>query len=874
MRRYKRVMTVALSAMVFASCALASPPPPPPAPAPVTPAAQDPAAGPTAQAAPRPAPALRSVEELTRTSRRYDGLFTLFQDTVSGATHMLIQPEQLDREFIYWAHTQDGVVDAGHFRGNFRDNRVFTVERAFNRIQFVVQPTRFHFDPENPLSRAALANVSPAVLASEEIVGRDRSSGALLIRADGIFLAEVLAQVRPSARPGTSPGFAIGTLSRTKTRYVDIRSYPLNTDVVVDYVFDNPSPLGSGGEGVTDPRSVTIRLQHTFLAMPEDGYAPRFEDPRVGFFTERQTDMLSTSPTPYRDVIRRWHLVRRDPEARLSEPVEPIVFWIENTTPTEFREAVRSATLAWNRAFEYAGFRDAIQVRVQPDDADWDAGDVRYNVLRWTASPEPPFGGYGPSFTNPRTGQILGANVMLEYSYVTNRIRQDRAFETAALSALEPLDPDHLADLETAGHCTAGLHLQNAALFGAQALRAAGVPEEEMTAYIVQSLYYLVLHEVGHTLGLTHNMMGTQLWDPDQLHDAHRTAHEGLYGSVMDYPAVNLARDRDRQGEYWVSTVGPYDRWAIAFGYDPRLDDARAREAHLARSTEPGLAFGNDADDMRSPGKAIDPRVNVYDLSSDAIGYAAWQMELARDLQATLLERYREPGDSYHALRNAYLILTSQQATAAAVISRYIGGVYVDRAMQGQPGAIRPFVPVGRGDQKRAMAALERHLFAPDAFAAPPELLGHLAMQRRGFDFMSDTEDPKVHGRALNAQRAVLAHLLHPTVLQRITDSRLYGNQYPLTEMMGDLTRAIFDADRRTHVNTFRQNLQVEYVARLAAIVEPGTGNRHDFVARSAALANLRHIDTLMAARGGDPETRAHAQHLRLLVRRALDRGA
>mgnify|MGYP002276960521 CR=1 FL=1 len=819
---------------------------------------------------------VKTIAEATRSSRRVDGLFTLFQDTITGETHMLVRPEQVGREYIYFAHTQDGVVDVGHFRGNFRDNKVVMVERDHNRVRLVTVPTQFWFDPDNALARASAANVSPAVLASVEIVARDTASGEVLVKADPIFRTEALHQVKPSPNPNAGPNsFSLGSLSRDKSTVVEMRSYPLNTDVVVDYVYENDTPRNGGSNGVTDARYVTIRLQHSLIEMPENGFRPRFDDPRVGYFTDRQTDMLSTSATPYRDLVNRWNLVKRDPSAAISEPVEPIVWWIENTTPEEFRGTIRTAVLEWNKAFEQAGFRNAVEVRVQPDDADWDAGDIRYNVLRWTSSPNPPFGGYGPSFTNPRTGQILGADIMLEYVFVTNRVAQDRLFGEAALAPIAPFEAQAIQDAELLGHCTLGMHLHNNALFGLHALRAGGASEVEVNEYIRSSLHYLLLHEVGHTLGLNHNMKASQSRPMSELNDAALTSRDGLYGSVMDYPDVNLAPRGTPQGEYFMTTVGAYDRWAIEFGYSPALESDEAEAARLerilSRSTDPRLVFGNDADDMRSPGKAIDPRVNINDLSSNAIDYAIHKMELTRDLMGGLLEQYDDPGASYHEVRNAYLILTGHQSTAASTISRYIGGVYVDRAMRGQQGGTQPFRPVAQADQERAMDALARYVFAPDAFEASPELIAHLAAQRRGFDHFVDTEDPKIHDRALNIQRGVLAHVLHPTVLTRMTDARLYGNGYSVAAMVGDLTDAVFQADARGNVNTFRQNLQLEYVNALARIVDEERGDDYDYVAKSAALANLRRIDRMLAGKGGNAETQAHTAHVRYAIERALE---
>ena len=168
--------------------------------------------------------------------------------------------------------------------------------------------------------------------------------------------------------------------------------------------------------------------------MPENDDQPRYDDPKVGYFLTQVTDMTSTSPTPYRDLVHRWNLVKKDASQAISEPVQPIVWWIENMTSLEFRETIREAVLEWNAPFETAGFKNAMVVKVQPDDADWDAGDIRYNVLRWTSSPRRPFGGYGPSFVNPRTSEISGTDIMLEYSFHTSRILYDDLFSLTRIA--------------------------------------------------------------------------------------------------------------------------------------------------------------------------------------------------------------------------------------------------------------------------------------------------------------------------------------------------------------------------------------------------------------------------------------------------------
>jgi len=204
------------------------------------------------------------------------------------------------------------------------------------------------------------------------------------------------------------------------------------------------------------------------------------------------------------------------------------------------------------------------------------------------------------------------------------------------------------------------------------------------------------------------------------------------------------------------------------------------------------------------------------------------------------------------------------------VSSRYIGGVYVDRALAGQEGATDPYRPVEEAKQKQAMALLREYIFGPEAFAVDASLLRHAAIQRRGFFHGAGTEDPKVHARAQGIQREILAHIMHPRTLQRITDSGLYGNSYSVNEMMGDLTDAVFADDSRTTVNTLRQGLQIMYVKQLITLM---ASNAHDHISQSNALSNLQQIKRDMARWRGDAPTRAHREHITFLIDKALDVG-
>ena len=814
----------------------------------------------------------KSISELTKSCKKIDGLFTIYQDTINGKIKMAISESQLEEEFIHFSQIADGVTDAGRFRGAYNSETIFYIKKYFDKIEFIAPNTNFYFDPESPLSKSKDANISDATFYSTKILAHDKTEKIFLIDANKIFLSEVLTRVKYPKRPGSSSSsFSLGSFDKEKSKINEIKNYPENTNLKTEYVYNNPNYLNGGSDAVTDARNISIKVFHSLIKMPDDNYEIRYEDPKVGYFTTQTRDMTSTGTTDYRDMIHKWRLIKKNPEAEMSEPVEPITWWIENSTPHEWRDVIKKAVLKWNIAFEKAGFINAVEVKIQPDDAEWDAGDIRYNVLRWTSSPNPPFGGYGPSMANPRTGEIIAADIMLEFVHFTNRVFSEKLYQDASLNMSLEENENEFNHNNSAHYCFAGEHTHENILYGKTVIPEYSNDDIILGKLEEDNMMRLIMHEVGHTLGLNHNMRASHLYSPEELTNPELIEGKAINGSVMEYPALNVSLDKEKQAQFSDVSVGPYDIWAIEFAYTPNMSEDEIAKI-LDRSTEPELAFGNDADDMRSSFRGIDPRVMIYDLSNDPIRFSIDRFKLNERIMGELKDKFLKDGSNYDDFRRGYYVLSSSSATAGTVISRFIGGVYVDRSLVGQEGGTKPYTPVSYDDQKRAFYALEKYIFAPNSFSVSNDIYNYLAKSRRGFAFSSGPEDPKIHDQVIGYQTRVLSHLLHPNTLQRIIDSELYGNQYKLTEFMTDLNDAIFKADIYSNINTFRQNLQAVYVTRLIEMVVGKSSNRFKVPAKSMAIVNLEKLAKKLKNNRGDLSSRAHKKHLRKLILNALEK--
>ncbi len=811
------------------------------------------------------------ITDKVKTSKKIDGLFTMYQDTTTGSVQIYVKKNQLGKEFIYQSFSINGPTALFLNQSMHRSTFVFKIEKAFDKLEFSRVNTSFWYDPTNAVSKTKNVDKPDAVFYADKIAATDDEG--YLVAVDGLFLSEKLDPVKPViVGPQAAFTFNLGAFNSSKSKYNQLRSFPNNTDIVVDLAYDNPTALVQGGPDITDARYIRVRMQHSLIEMPQNDFKPRRDDPRVGYFMQQVTDQTSISPVPFKDMINRWYLKKKDPNAALSEPVEPIVYWVENTTPVEYRQAILDAGAKWNEAFEKAGFKNAVIMKIMPDDADWDPADIRYNVIRWVASAQPAYGAIGPSFVNPKTGQILGADITVEWASGSGTPIIDELFNGPSIQQSDKLyfpgmSNDHYEN------CTLAQELKAQFVAGLTVLDATGASPAEIKEMHKQFLTYLIMHEMGHTLGLNHNMKSSQMLMPADLNNTAITHAKGLIGSVMDYPAINISSDRSKQGDYYTTKAGPYDLWAIEYGYSTFKEgeeEAGLRNI-LARSNQPGLEFGNDGDDMRAAGKGMDPRVNIFDLSGDEVSYAEDRFKLLNRVMGKLVQKYSKNGQSYAELRARYGTLNGQRSQMSAAVSRYIGGVYIDRSFPEQNSGSKPYTPVPLATQKKAMEVLSKYIFAPNAFDADAQVFPYLQPQRRGFNQNASGDDYRITTVLLNHQTGVLAHILHPATLQRITNSRLYGNQYSVADVMSDLTKAIFEADIKSNVNVYRQYLQTSFVEITAGIVDPKNAS-YDDVAKAAALNTLKKIKAMLnTAVSMNEETKAHRANLQFIITNALE---
>ena len=743
-----------------------------------------------------------------------EGMLDIYYETEEDTYYTIVDEENLSKEFIYFYYIISGAQAGGASGGDMGDSSVLEFRKFKDDIALYKKNTIFSYDESNNISKSTLTNILESFVGRFEV--KIEEDGKYLINIDKLFLGEMLVGLTPPKEYAEYYSLILGRIDDKKTYISRVKNYPKNTSIEVTYGFFNPSPKGSV-DAVPDARYSSIVARHMFVEMPDSNYEPRVADQRIGYFSTKITDLSTYDYFKGKDLINRWRLIKKDPSAELSEPINPIVFWVENSTPEEIKPFVVEAIELWNIAFEKAGFKNAVVAKIQPDDAEWDAGDVQYNVIRWASTPSPRYSGYGPSVANPRTGEMIAADIVQEFNSISYGYR---------LRKIWGYDEDN----------------------------------DPLRQWIIS----LTLHEIGHTLGLRHNFKASWLYDASEIHDTSVTGKNHI-GSVMDYDPINIAPEGVEQGNFFPTVPGPYDIWAITFGYTQEMNEVD-RENLLSQSTKPEFIFGTDDDAMGSPGGNTDPRNKRYDMSSDPITYSVQRLKIIDDKINELPEIFDEPGSTYTELKATFDSLLRDKGRFAESIAIQIGGVYSNRLVVGQEAGMTPFEVVPYEEQKRAMKALNEHLFANDAFVFNPDILKILQSEKRAASYGNSDDDPKVHDRVLRMQLSSLSFILHPRVMKRLTNSSKYGNEYLPNEVLQDIFDGIFVA--REIPNTFKMNLQSAYVDGL---IEAMSDERYDEISRSAIFNSLQKIRNYSNSSYGNKMVKGHFDYLNWKINNALD---
>ena len=630
------------------------------------------------------------------------------------------------------------------------------------------------------------------------------------------------------------------SVDKARTVWGKVLAFPKNIELEVRYTLAStkPGPIPA----VPDPSVFTLNVRYSISELPvHNGYRPRLADDRVGYFLTKvyNYDKLDLDGT-VTHYINRWNLEKIDPNEKISGPKEPIVFWLENTIPVDFRKPIRDGILEWNKAFERIGFKNALVVKEMPDDAIWDPADIRYNTIRWIPSLTGSGGGaMGPSRVNPMTGQILDADVTilapLNFIFGYNAFNMPLNFrgfgETNSLlpGKINPWDQDNLA---------LGMERD----FGILDMFASGkisnikdVPKE----YIYDALKQLACHEVGHTLGLRHNFKGSNTIALKDLHNTALTSKESIGSSIMEYLPANLAPKGVKQGDYFQKTIGAWDYWVVEYGYKPL--DAKSPEDEVpqlskiaGRSTEPELIYGTDEDayDFGLYSTSIDPMAMTFDLSNDPLSFAEQDVQRTRDLWKQLESRVLFEGRSYVYLRKAFESSLSRYFGTLARLTRWIGGIYHTRVHVGDAGKELPFRVAEYEKQRRALDIIEKNLLNPEAFAFDPAFVQKLQFERfvdlEAWEEVGGEEQSKLRlDFSLSSYleqfyRRIVRSLYDPARLHRLQDNALLstGKALNLNDFLAELHSAIWrEVIEGKPVSPYRRILQQECLARVSQFV-------------------------------------------------------
>jgi Met-zincin/Domain of unknown function (DUF5117) len=798
-----------------------------------------------ARAADPPAP--DSYAGFTAGAQAQHGLFTLWRK--DEHVYVELTPDQLDKDYL------ETIVPGNGIGGNFivwgNTDHLPAMLVRFHRVMggniAIVWPNTSFVAPGSPSgTEAVMRNFPQSVSGIGKIVAEN--AGHIIFDASPLFSDSLNLDHIINGSLGTNPGTAYH-LDPARTYFGSSKAFPANVLIHVEQLWATDAPH-IAPDTAPDSRSLQMDVAYNFVQLPhDDGYVPRYADDRVGIY---DAVYISFANDLARDrhlrYLVRWNLRASDP-TKLSPATHPMVFYMSKTVPPEFRKAIRDAVLRWNDAFVKIGISDAVQVIDQPDDPNWDADDVRNNVLRWVTEQQPSFGADSQTLFDPRTGEEFRTGILIsadsarftadEWRTVIDPVRNGRD--------TDPMPPTLIYD----------------------------------------SFQSEIMHETGHNLGMQHNFIGSMAYTAKELQDPAFTHRYGIASTVMEYAPTNLWPRNYGQGDYYQTVLGPYDYYAMKFAY-AAIPGANTPEAELPTLqrwaqawSNPWYRYASDEDVSWGDGHAADPRSEQGDLTNDPLAWYEVQMGMFRQLIDAETKRSVKTGEAFELASDSFQHALFSYLGDARAPAHYIGGQYVSRAHRGDPGAEPPVVPVPLAVQKRAFGIMDRYLFSDANFRIAPSVLNLLVYSEwSGYGYVGwegygnlpvwAYDPPKRHDFPLvesigKSQAAAIAYMFQPAVLNRIVDNPTEASVPTMTldDLFGWMQQSVYReiGPNVRSISVLRRNLQAMYagtLVQLANAPQPGTPPDASALARleltrlHAAAAGALH------AGGADEVTAAH----------------